>query len=85
VVDGNMYVSFNMICHNGMRFVKVMISESAFFLLTAARVYHDLRKGDGILEHSSQPCKRTVPTASVCTNKNITQVQTTKEQKAGTL
>lgn len=62
-----------------------MVTGSAFILLTVARVYRDLRKGDGILEHSSQPRTRIVPTASVCSNKNTIQVQTTNEQKAGIL
>jgi len=62
-----------------------LVEGSAFVLLTVARVYHDLRKGDGIVEHSSQPCKRIVPTAPACINKNTIQVQTTQEQKAGTL
>jgi len=62
-----------------------LVAGSAFVLFTVARVYHDLRKGDGSLEQSSQSCKKIVPTASVCSNKNIIQVQTAKEQKAGTL
>ena len=90
VAYGNLYVCFNMICYNRMMFIKKkkwqsLVAGSAFVLLAVPRVYHDLRKGDGILEHSSQPCKRIVPTASVSRNKNTIQVKKTKEQKAETL